>query len=62
MKIIEHGASDGWWIGKTLKCLCGVVVELEKGDPVKEYRGEPGVQIYVPCPECRKELRLYFQR
>lgn len=64
MKIIREGAKPKWWVGKQITCSqCCCTFELEPADTVKEYRliAAKLIQIYVSCPHCGQECRLYFQ-
>lgn len=62
MKIIKSGAKTNWWVGKQITCeQCRAVLQFEPTDEVREFKNDCGIQIYSTCPECQKELRLYFK-
>ncbi len=62
MKIIQQGTPPPkpWWVGLTLNCGCGAVVELEDGDCVTDYSDMRGYgqsnESSVRCPSCNQRI------
>lgn len=61
MKIIRKRAGPDWWVRRQATCeSCLSIIELEKGDKVKEYNTPGLLSVYFNCPECKHELRVYY--
>lgn len=62
MKIITPGVANDWWVGRKEGCpCCHAVIEFEKGDDVREYKGVAGPAVLFTCPACSNESRMHYK-